>query len=382
MYSIHNNLDKIITSDMYKPFYNTIAPYQCVSVGQFSINKVYFISDVTIINSIIKCEMLENNIYTTRKQAYLYNYMLLKDNPVSAASLLNTSYLHEQHKLFISLAKNINIDDIQLPDKQIVDYEIVSVIVSCVSQVYFPILLNVDTVDVLNIQDEIKELLSIVESATGKHDIMLSTIISEMTNNEVKYSDDMETQYLNLFYKIILKLKHCENRSSTPLKHIVELLSDSNIISVLTTQFNGDTNARVIVNNIISWIDNMLNLVYTIVNCLILMTDTSTSSDYKTVLPKANALATMFMRKVLVAFDIFKPNDIIMMSNRDKRLTFGGRGRKCPSQPWSYIFMDKILKLLHNNYTITMSKPIISDITNQSWFWNKLSPIGLLLVPL
>jgi len=351
-----------------------------------------------IIHKLISLETVEDNILIARKQRYKYNQSLLTSNPVSSSSLPLNGYLKDQHKLFISLISKIetSINDIQINNDRLKGEGIIKFVIDCTAQCYLPMLLNVQSQKIPLILNEFCQLLEILESATGKHNITFGDYLNE---RKCEYDDMMEKQYLLLFHQIILKLKDASSNISSNnnkeelCKEIIELLTpECNIMKVLLSQFNIEEDSVVIVNNILSWIDNMLNVVYTIINFLVLLSCSNIQFNkeyYKSNFPRARALATMFMRQALSDFNItasdgteveFHMNDVIMMSNGNEDTVFGGNGRKCPSKPWSFIFVERMVKFITDNYHLHNSNSQVKrDPNNDSWFWNKFSIEGLTL---
>jgi hypothetical protein len=449
---------QVIRSSMYLSFYNPERKLTCFTLP--TRERLFFISSSTLIHQLTSLESQETNPFTRRVQSYQYNQLLLTSNPVSTSSLTKKNYAHSQHQLFVKLSQEINLDQITFPESDdpsdnnesrkktiIEDDELVRFVINLTAQIYLPMLLNVDPARVPLILDDFVELLSLLEIATGKHGV---TFQDYLAHKAIEYSDLMEQQYIRLFYRIVLKLtspgqgegedvsldQSLEDSEKIALSQelsledlcleILSALSSSNLVGVLSTVMSPVTDARVMVNNLLSWIDNMLNVVHTIVNLLILIAQQNhgeySQDFYQRSLCHARALATMFMRHVEAPFQIVKdngcalqlrPGDILMMSNGNVDTTFGGKGRKCPSQPWSYLFMRRALELIATRYHITCTSPSpepvsascsgsIScvpslrsasvktktvamppqDTENNSWFWNKFSTKGVRLVPI
>jgi hypothetical protein len=353
------------------------------TIFEFEGKKLYFICSSNLINQICNLESNNNNPYTERKQFYLYNRALLNENPVSFSNISENSYIKEQYNLFIKLSRDISFDNIK--NENVNDnYKF---IIKCVSNNYLKVLLNFENID--NIQEDIIELLDILEEATGKHNI---TFKMYLENSKNEYSDIIEIKYIELFYKIVCKVKNKDLKINLNKEQIcyeiINLIDECNIMTVLSKYLS---NPVIIVNNILSWIDNMLNIVHTIINMLILIgcsDDKSFNSVfYKNNITKARSLATMFMREVKEDFEIidkdisykFKVNDIIMMSNGNNDTLFGGKGRKCPARSWSIIFMEKIINIIYDKYLIEC-KEIRLDPNNNSWFWKKFDNRELKLI--
>lgn len=407
--------DEVIVSAMLLPLYRSSTPLTCFQLP--SSERLFFISSTQIINQITTLETLPENPYTVRKQAYQYNQALLQHNPVSTSSLNDQNYVKEQYKLFVSLAHQINLDHVVLPPAVIHDGDLVKFVINIIAQVYLPMLLNIEPTRVALVLDDLIELLDLLERATGKHGITFQDYLDHKT---VESSDVLEKQYIPLFHKIVKILSTGEQYTPTDSKdidmlslEIIEYLTPCPVITVITTILNPATDSRAIVNNILSWIDNMLNIVHSIVNLIVLTEKWNhgvyTKEFYHNTLPTAKALATMFMRHVLIPFEVtddetlgsklrFEKGDILMMSNGNQDNTYGGAGRKCPSRVWSHLFMNKIMELITTHYLIqSVSSPFSflscvpsfasrnivppQDSENNSWFWNKFSPKGIQLIP-
>jgi hypothetical protein len=403
----------VIRSDMYLPYYERSKPYKVFELAGNM--KLYFIKDSKMIHDLTTLETVEENVFTDRKQRHKYNQSLLNHNPVASASLHADSYLKEQHKLFISLVTGIEsqINQITIPEMnpRVKGREIVPFVIGCVAQCYLPMLLNVEKDRVPLLLTDFIVLLDTLEAATGKHKITFGDYLEAKEN--CTFSDKYEQQYIPLFHKIVLQLKNsssqltpseCSNLEALSLEIIDILTPECPIIKVLSSQFDLKTESLVVVNNMLSWMDNMLNVVHTIVNFLILFSYQKKETPqlvysreyFQSHLPQARALATMFMRHCISDFEIassegqvisFHSGDILMMSNGNSDTVFGGNGRKCPSKPWSYIFVDKMMKHLTDRYDITVAKKftvtdhgIPNDPENDSWFWNKFSPEGISLI--
>eukprot|EP01040_Poterioochromonas_malhamensis_P014452 gene14452-15997_t len=371
----------IIKSDMYLPFYEGSSPYKVFQLPTTEAQKLYFIQDSKMIHDLIALETVEENTHTIRKQRHLFNQSLLERNPVSNSAMNASNYAKEQHKLFVSLAMGIEtqIAQITTPSmfpSNIDDKSLIRFVIASTAQCYLPMLLNIESSRVPLILDDFIELLDLLEAATGKHKITFGDYLND---GSCEYDDLYERKYIPLFYKIIRTLKEGEscdlnlNDLDACSLEIINLLnaSECNILKVLFTQFGRLTDARIIVNNILSWLDNMLNVVHTIVNFLVIIAhetsvhenpkDILTREYYQENLPRARALATMFMRHAISDFDVtdgdgtvvhIRKDDILMMSNGNDDTVFGGEGRRCPSRPWSYIFVEKILHFILTNYEV------------------------------
>ena len=83
---------QVIKSSMYLQFYNS-QKYSILCFQLPTNERLFFISSSVIINQLIQLETSSNNIYTIRKQNYIYNQSLLARNPVSSSSLTSDSYV-------------------------------------------------------------------------------------------------------------------------------------------------------------------------------------------------------------------------------------------------------------------------------------------------
>jgi hypothetical protein len=411
-----------IKSSMYLTYYHPSRSFTCFNLP--TNERLFFIVNSSLINQLTHLETSENNIFTKRVQSYQYNSSLLSSNPVSNPSLNHQNYVRNQHQLFVKLAQELDLSDITFPQQIVSDSNLVEFVINITAQVYLPMLLNIHPSRVPEIMTDFIKLLDLLELATGKHNI---TFQDYLDHKIVEYSDVMEQKYIRLFYRIVLKLtatdkihdlENLQFEQSATLEELCQViitqLASSNLVSVLSSLMDSTnspgTQARVMVNNILSWLDNMLNVVHTLVNLIILIGQKNhgiyTKEFYISSLPNARALATMFMRHVLNPFQITKDNgyplqfrkgDIIMMSNGNSDTLFGGKGRKCPSRPWSYRFMSQMMELITTHYVIQYTPssancfPSFSrsrtsvppqDSENNSWFWNKFSTKGVQLIPI
>ena len=392
---------KIIKTTMYVQFYDNPHKNYCFELAP---DRLFFIANSAMIQQIVQLETSESNPYTVRWQAFKHNQALLERNPVSLAFLsARGNYVNEQYRLFVQLAREISFEGISCACSTISGADITSFVLLSTAQVYIPMLLGVESSRIPLYLDQLQQLLNVLESATGKHNVTFDDVLQKKPH---PYSDQLEEQYIRMFHKLVLDWKGSETNGKgmegTASKEqlcmdIVEILADSNIMRVLTTVFDIHTDAVTIVNNILSWIDNMLNVVHTIVNMIVLSAITNRGNFdhtfYTHNLPRARALATMFMRHVQQPFDVmgdngetiqFRQNDMIMMSNATPDTLFGGKGRQCPSQAWSYKYMEKLMIFIGDRYHIRASmvrRVPVPDSKNDSWFWNKLSTRGVRLVP-
>ena len=410
----------VIKSEMYLHYYERPKPYKSFQLPGSQM--LYFIRDSKLVHEIVAKETVEDNNFTTRKQRYKYNQSLLLNNPVASSSINSNGYLKDQHKLFVSLVMGIDshLQNMTIPQQHSIirGKESIKFIVGCVAQCYLPMLLNIEASRVPLILDDFCHLLNVLEVATGKHNI---TFGDYLDSEDCAYNNTYEQVYLPLFHKIVSQGKNLSSSLSAEemtnpqfiCKEIIQMLtSECNICKVLSSQFDLEKEAVNVVNNILSWMDNMLNVVHTILNFLVILSIQSSSSSssssslskeqmkgiftkefYRSQLPKARALATMFMRHVVSDFTAissdgnelsFKANDILMMSNGNEDTVFGGHGRTCPSKPWSSLFMEKMIMKLIDRFEITRiheeKKEMIKDPENDSWFWNKYSTENVLLI--
>lgn len=375
-------LNRIFTSNDYLWIYNLSDSVRTITLGP---KKIHFISDYTIMKKLIKLESAEHNDKTTRYQDYTYNYSLLRGNPVSSNILNKKSYLEFQRQFFIKESQNIDVNSVNLP----ISNSVVNIVLSIISQIYLKILLNVDPNITYSHQEEFIDLLGLLEKSTGKHNITLK----EFLYHDYIEDDSMEIKYLKSFKRLMMKLRSLNkfeesNDKIVICKDIMKLIgNDCKIVEVLLKEFE-EKDSLLIVNNILSWLDNVLNIVYTIVNIIVYYSihKTFNKQIYHEKFHEFRSLATFFMRKVVNDFEIdnddkihkFNKDDCIMLNNGTKETVFGISKRRCPSSSWSYKIVYVISNLIIENYNITNKTKVLKKCQlNKSWFWNKYSTNGL-----
>jgi hypothetical protein len=378
--------NKVITSDLLMIAYENSDEYTCIELPDSA--NIYFITSPTIINQITRIESYPENKNTIRTQIHTHNKRLLCKNPVSLSAIDSENYVKAQADFFLNLVDNIDVESIVFCSSS--ENNIVDFVTSAVAQTYLANLLEVSPSQIVLSLDKIIELINLLERATGKYDITFGDFL--MSKQE-DLSKDIETQYIVLFYKLLCELKNGGQidisipDTSSQCSEIVRMMTGSHILKVLTSVIDPICSADIVVNNMLSWIDNMLNIVHTVVNFIVLNKNNDFNrQQYFANLPVAKALTTLFMRKVVSSFTVdsisFKAKDVIMMANSNIATVFGGSGRKCPSKTWSIVYMEKLLIHIFNQYLVVDTSDeneIECEIINTSWFWNKLDSSNTML---
>lgn len=148
--------------------------------------------------------------------------------------------------------------------------------------------------------------------------------------------------------------------------------------------------------NLLSWLDNSLNIINTLSNCVVKISEEKsieqqknlTFKDIGNILPETRALATLFMREVkpnaqvTLRFDgynetiVMDENYRFLMTNSMPGAVFGNGSRKCPSRDFSSKLIGMFVLQFFKLYTIMPS--IQTKETgirgNDSWFWNITTP--------
>jgi hypothetical protein len=354
----------VITNEMLKNIHKGNIPTLFLlfwKIKYFQLNntspKVYFISNVETINKIVIFEKEDRNITTKRKLLFNTNVGLLDHNPVNQSEINNESYLLSQRELFKIMADDIDDVKYNLPlVTKFVGNEIRNLVLYLVVQNYFKKLFNISFK--ITHMNTLISLLDSLEESSGKHNISLYDFLNQP---ELKYNE----KYIFIFNKLLCEIHNTHHLYGKEEEQIMILTKNTPIYNVLSKHI---TKSITIIRNMLSWIDNMLNIVNTIVNYLV---TGGTKSLYE-----CNALGTLFMREVLMDFDEYKKGDRLIMSTEN--LMFGSRHRQCPSKPYSLLVLQQIILIIRRYYDIYYieQEDIKQDPSNKSWFWNKFTCDG------
>ncbi len=168
----------------------------------------------------------------------------------------------------------------------------------------------------------------------------------------------------------------------------------------LTTNIQAPTpnEALSICFNLLSWIDNSLNIGNTLTNFVIYTAKNHKTSQQNIDMEKLfesefhhlRALATLFLRRVIKPFSIdtivggekqtlqFNVNDPILITNAVKGHALGYAPRKCP---FSTHIIPSFLSYFFQRYQAEIHGPIQLPADSASWFWNKLDSQHLVIKP-
>ncbi|MGI2025986.1 hypothetical protein [Endozoicomonas acroporae] len=401
----------------------------------FKGKRIYFIANADIANQIIALEGQEHNLHTHRRLLSAQNWFLLENNPVAARDMHHHSYGSKQAALFQQAFERLQ----QLPDTSVLltnqqtsDFvygeKAADLISNLLTQIYFQILFsNVSPQYPVNrnIQQQvnqhyypIKRLYDQLEVHTGKYDLKANHFIH---GNSLFAKDHPYTniQTLEQFYKVLCCLYdeplmpsiHSGNQHSTRetlATRTVELLRKNNaaVLPVFAPSLTQDLEevspeeAINIIFNLLSWIDNSLNISNTATNFVIHIAEHHQNQHFIDMhqlfadeVHNLRALATLFPRKVNRPFRVttrseteshqihFQPDDMILITNAIKGHAFGYEPRKCPSKPYSVYILPEFLQYFFANYHARYAARSKLIPNSTSWFWNKLDVAPLVLEP-
>ncbi len=401
----------------------------------FKGKKIYFIANEDIANQIIALEGQEHNLHTNRRLLSAQNWFLLENNPVAAGDMHHHTYGRKQAALFqhaFERLQQLPETSVLLTNQQASDYvygdKAADLISNLLTQIYFQILFSSVSPEYpvdRKIQHQvnkhyyqIKDLYDKLEEHTGKYDLKANLFIR---GNSPFKKDHPYTniQTLEQFYKVLcflyneppLQCTHLGNHQSTRetvALRTVELLRKNNsvVLPVFAPSLAQDLDnvspqeAINIIFNLLSWIDNSLNISNTATNFVIHIAEHYQNQHaidinklFADEVHNLRALATLFPRKVNRSFWVittlesaehgihFKPGDIILITNSIKGHAFGYEPRKCPSRPYSVYILPEFLQYIFENYHARYDAPSKLFPSSASWFWNKLDVAPLVLEP-
>ena len=401
----------------------------------FKNKTIYFIANEDIANQVIAFEGQVHNLHTNRRLLTAQNWFLLENNPVAASDMHHHTYGTKQAALFQQAFERLQ----QLPDISVLlanqptpDFvyggEAADLISNLLTQIYFQLLFSSVSPEYpvdKKIQQQvnrhyyqIKLLYDQLEAHTGKYDLKANRFIhgnSPFTKNH-PYSN---IQTLEQFYKVLCLLydepqlpainprNHQSIRETVAIKTVALLRKHhAAVLPVFAPSLTQDPDhvspqeAINIVFNLLSWIDNSLNISNTATNFVIHIAGHHQNQHlidmhklFADEIHNLRALATLFPRKVSRSFRVtttsetaehsihFKPGDTILITNAIKGHAFGYEPRKCPSRPYSAHILPEFLQYFFANYhaRYDVRPKVIPDST--SWFWNKLDVSPLVLEP-
>ncbi len=400
--------------------------------------KIYFIANEDLANKVIALEGQEINNITNRRLLTPENWFLLEHNPVAARDMRHHAYGRKQAVFFHHAFERLQ----QLPDLSVLLTDNITSgylygdraedqISNLLTQIYFQILFSNPSPEYpvnRNIQQHVGEnyrqinsLYDQLEEHTGKYNLNSNNFIhGNKPFPKVQPYSNIRT--LEQFYKVLCLLYDIDpllddvqnshpqltRREALALK-TVGLLKTNNaaVLPVFTPSLTQDIEnispeeAVNIVFNLLSWIDNSLNISNTATNFVIHVAEQHKENQHLVNMGKLfvdevhnlRALATLFPRKVNQPFLVttttntgehhilFKTGDKILITNSLKGHAFGYEPRKCPSRPYSTYILPQFLHYLFQHYHARYdTHPKLSPDT-ASWFWNKLDVRPLVLEP-
>ncbi|WP_257283908.1 hypothetical protein [Endozoicomonas sp. SESOKO1] len=400
----------------------------------FKNKRIYFIANEDIANQVIALEGQGRNLYTNRRLLSAQNWFLLENNPVAAGDMHHHTYGRKQAALFQQGFERLQ----QLPDISVLlanqptpefvyGTQAADLISNLLTQIYFQLLFAsvspeypVDKIIQQQVNKhyyQIKRLYDQLEAHTGKYDLKANRFIqgnSPFAKNH-PYSN---IQTLEQFYKVLCLLydeslspdipgNHQSIRETVAIRTLA-LLRKHNaavlpVFAPSLTQSLDNVSPQEAINivfNLLSWIDNSLNISNTATNFVIHVAEHHQNQHlidmhqlFAAEVHNLRALATLFPRKVNRSFRVtttsetaehsihFKPGDTILITNAIKGHAFGYEPRKCPSRPYSVYILPAFLQYFFENYhaRYDVRSKLIPNST--SWFWNKLDVTPLVLEP-
>ncbi|MFK0570918.1 hypothetical protein [Endozoicomonas sp.] len=400
--------------------------------------RLYFIASEDLANQLIALEGQETNNFTDRRLRSLQNWFLLENNPVAARDMQHHTYGRKQselfHYAFVRLQHLSDISALFVNTKTsgyLYGQHAEDLVSNLLTQIYFQILFSSVTPaypvnrDIQkNVQEnhhQIKALYELLEAHTGKYNLTANILIRgyKPFPKTHPYSNIL---LLEKFYNILCHLyevppsfeviqddSHDLTVRETIALRTVELLRTNNaaVLPVFAPSLTQDIQnispeeALNIVFNLLSWIDNSLNISNTAMNFIIHVAEHYKENQHLVDMDKLfvdevhnlRALATLFARNVNRPFSVtttseagehsllFKAGDKILITNSIKGHAFGYQPRKCPSRPYSTYILPRFLHYLLQNYHARFDARSRLIPESTSWFWNKLDTRPLTLEP-
>lgn len=416
----HSNLfirNYVITVDDYKGLVEQAKTTKfgllILTLGQ---QKIIFTANPSIQDQLVKLETVADNQVTSRLLYTDTNRRLLENNPVSQNSLNHgVNYIEEQRAFFSNIAADKNftryIDNLfpgADPGRILLKGDDANrMIGERFTQFYFQALFsNKDTgfsdqtiaANVATHYEKICELYAEIELCTGKHGLTFGKFQSAPAeNNTSNVTDDQKL--IPLLYQILCYVYGVEpviidDNEATIASKIIELMRDKNArVLPVFDKLSNDTNKCF---NLLSWLDNSLNIINTLTNYVAYIYDNVPQQDQDrleesyviALLPQMRALSTLFMRKVnseaaiglkFKGFDeviFMDENSRIVMTNSMQGVVFGAQSRKCPSRDFSFKLIPRFILNFFQDYSVSFPENAQPTAQTNSWFWNILVPKG------
>lgn len=418
--------ERILTYADYKIFVDQAKQTRYgISFVEIDAQRIVFFANPSVHRKLIELEGKQDNPYTSRLLWTERNQRLLQRNPVAADHMGEHTYGRDQHKLFSMLSAMPDFETVvstaiaSIPvDGPLSHQAVFTLIARQFSQIYFQSLFGsgptiYDETLAANVDATHKLILDLyeeIEDVTGKHGLSLQAFFDPIPEQvQDKNVQDADPLIYSL-YRIICKLygsevKQQERNNLQQALQICKLLksNDARVFKVLVDHLAEDPSeptekeALNICYNLLSWLDNSLNLINTLVNYVVYIAsdqaidqqDLQTKNVFREHAHELRALATLFMRNVTQDITLKFGDDTFTLHSGDKFLitnslqhnVFGSMPRKCPSLEFSTRLINAFVKGFFARFSASLSEDKKLDPESQSWFWNKLSTEGLVVRP-
>ena len=252
--------------------------------------------------------------------------------------------------------------------------------------------------NVENIYQKINSLYAEIEACTGKHELTFGKFLQISPTNETSQPAS-DNKLIPLLYEIICgiygeKFDPMMTDEKTLASAIIDLMDkhDARVLPVFAKLPNPINKCF----NLLSWLDNSLNIINTLSNFAAKIGDEKSPNEQNhlslsyiyTLLPEMRALATLFMREIkpeaqiVLSFTgypeqiVMNNNYRFMMTNSITGAVFGANGRKCPSHKFSFKIIGEFIHQFFAHYIVKPAsyQKTQSMAENNSWFWNIFQP--------
>jgi hypothetical protein len=420
--------DHVLTYDDYKPLIERAKATKfgllILTIGD---KKIVFTANTSIQNELVKLEKNPTNVSTSRSLLTGNNHRLLENNPVAANFLDHDhNYIEQQRAFFSVIASSEEFDTYvnkrflaeEPPQKALEENEYIILIGKLFTQLYFQALFSnsnykdkessfIDDKIAINVGKHYPKILKLyeeIEKCTGKHGLTFGKLLNLAAEGETIPTMD-DKKLIPLLYEIMCciydeKYDASITDEETIAKEIINLMQrhGARVLPVFEKLSNNINKCF----NLLSWLDNSLNIINTLSNFIVYVGEEKSVTEQTKLKPililglihKMRALATLFMReinpetRIVLSFEGHKEtiemdsNSRIMMTNSIPGAVFGSTHRVCPSRDFSYRIIPAFLTQFFQYFTVN-SNPSVkphSAVQNNSWFWNIQQPTGTLTV--
>ena len=420
--------DHVLTYDDYKPLIDRAKATKfgllILTIGD---KKIVFTANKSIQNELVSFEKKPTNESTTRVLLTGNNHRLLENNPV-AANFLNDehNYIEQQRAFFSVIASSEEFDTYvnkiflaEKPSQKALEEKEYNILIGKLfTQLYFQALFSnsdykeknssfIDDKIATNVGKHYPKILKLyeeIEKCTGKHGLTFGKLLNLAAEGEATPTMD-DKKLIPLLYEIMCCIYDDKYDSSITdeeaiAREIINLMQrhGARVLPVFEKLPNNINKCF----NLLSWLDNSLNIINTLSNYIVYIGEEKSATEKKNIKPglilklihEMRALATLFMReinpetRIILSFKGHKEtiemdnNSRIMMTNSIPGAVFGSFHRTCPSRDFSYRVIPSFLAQFFQHYTVSSNpnEEAHSAGQNISWFWNIKQPTGKLSV--